>query len=96
MEAIVCRNHPACDSGGRQIGIFDAEHTLLSSTDDAVTARGTAEHFLPPTSRKDIADHLGLTIDTVSRSRMLLEGKAAIERPSGRKICSMFAPRCSV
>jgi CRP-like cAMP-binding protein len=37
-------------------------------------------------SRQDIADYLGLTIETVSRTLTHLENKAAIELPSSRRI----------
>jgi CRP/FNR family nitrogen fixation transcriptional regulator len=40
-----------------------------------------------PMSRQDIADYLGLTIETVSRTLTQLEGKAAIELPSSRRVC---------
>jgi CRP/FNR family nitrogen fixation transcriptional regulator len=39
-----------------------------------------------PMSRQDIADYLGLTIETVSRTLTQLENKAAIELPSSRRI----------
>jgi CRP-like cAMP-binding protein len=39
-----------------------------------------------PMSRQDIADYLGLTIETVSRTLTHLEGKAAIELPRSRHI----------
>jgi CRP-like cAMP-binding protein len=39
-----------------------------------------------PMSRQDIADYLGLTIETVSRTLTHLELAAAIELPSSRKI----------
>jgi len=39
-----------------------------------------------PMSRQDIADYLGLTIETVSRTLTLLESKAAIELPRSRQI----------
>jgi CRP/FNR family nitrogen fixation transcriptional regulator len=37
-------------------------------------------------SRQDIADYLGLTIETVSRSLTQLENVAAIALPSSRRI----------
>jgi CRP-like cAMP-binding protein len=39
-----------------------------------------------PMSRQDIADYLGLTIETVSRTITLLESEAAIEVPTARRI----------
>ncbi len=39
-----------------------------------------------PMSRQDIADYLGLTIETVSRTLTQLESKAAIELPSSRRV----------
>ena len=39
-----------------------------------------------PMSRQDIADYLGLTIETVSRTLTQLEKTAAIELPSSRRI----------
>jgi CRP/FNR family nitrogen fixation transcriptional regulator len=39
-----------------------------------------------PMSRQDIADYLGLTIETVSRTLTHLENAAAIELPSSRRI----------
>ncbi len=39
-----------------------------------------------PMSRQDIADYLGLTIETVSRTLTQLENAAAIELPSSRRI----------
>ncbi|HVZ14710.1 MAG TPA: helix-turn-helix domain-containing protein [Bauldia sp.] len=39
-----------------------------------------------PMSRQDIADYLGLTIETVSRTFTKLEDNAAIELPSSRRI----------
>jgi CRP-like cAMP-binding protein len=39
-----------------------------------------------PMSRQDIADYLGLTIETVSRTLTCLESAAAIEVPTSRRI----------
>jgi CRP-like cAMP-binding protein len=39
-----------------------------------------------PMSRQDIADYLGLTIETVSRTLTQLENSAAISVPSSRRI----------
>jgi CRP/FNR family transcriptional regulator, nitrogen fixation regulation protein len=50
---------------------------------DRVPAGGTVEL---PMSRQDIADYLGLTIETVSRTLKLLEDAAAIEVAKRRRI----------
>jgi CRP-like cAMP-binding protein len=39
-----------------------------------------------PMSRQDIADYLGLTIETVSRTLTHLENAAAIELPTSRRV----------
>ena len=39
-----------------------------------------------PMSRQDIADYLGLTIETVSRTLTILENAATIELSSSRRI----------
>jgi CRP/FNR family nitrogen fixation transcriptional regulator len=39
-----------------------------------------------PMSRQDIADYLGLTIETVSRAFSSMERRALIELPSARKV----------
>jgi len=50
--------------------------------------RAAAERTVDlPMSRQDIADYLGLTIETVSRTLTQLEGKATIELPSSRRVC---------
>lgn len=39
-----------------------------------------------PMSRQDIADYLGLTIETVSRTLTQLEAEAAIALPTSRRV----------
>ena len=39
-----------------------------------------------PMSRQDIADYLGLTIETVSRTLTSLENSSAISLPSARRV----------
>ena len=51
----------------------------------ALQSSGGNEIELPMT-RQDIADYLGLTIETVSRTMTQLENEAAIGMPSSRRI----------
>ena len=51
----------------------------------AARIKSTTEIELPM-SRQDIADYLGLTIETVSRTLTILENSAAIALPSSRRI----------
>lgn len=52
-----------------------------------MAARGTAGNEIDlPMSRQDIADYLGLTIETVSRTLTQLENSAAISVPTSRRI----------
>jgi CRP/FNR family nitrogen fixation transcriptional regulator len=53
------------------------------ATDDAIEL---------PMSRQDIADYLGLTIETVSRTLSALESAAAIEAPTSRRIVLRSRP----
>ena len=48
-----------------------------------------------PMSRQDIADYLGLTIETVSRTLTQLEKTAAIELPTSRRIVLRNRPALS-
>jgi CRP/FNR family nitrogen fixation transcriptional regulator len=48
-----------------------------------------------PMSRQDIADYLGLTIETVSRTLSSLEDSAAIEVPTARRIVLRNRPALS-
>jgi CRP-like cAMP-binding protein len=76
---------------------FAQDHMLLLGRKNAeervasfllqLADRASAERTLDlPMSRQDIADYLGLTIETVSRTLTQLKGKAAIELPSSRQI----------
>ena len=51
-----------------------------------MAARAPAGEVELPMSRQDIADYLGLTIETVSRTLTQLENSAAIAVPSSRRI----------
>jgi CRP-like cAMP-binding protein len=51
-----------------------------------MAARGGGNEIDLPMSRQDIADYLGLTIETVSRTFTQLENSAAIAVPTSRRI----------
>jgi len=47
--------------------------------------RGDLDHIQLPMGRQDMADYLGLTIETVSRMLTQLQGDAIVEFPSSRR-----------
>jgi CRP/FNR family transcriptional regulator, nitrogen fixation regulation protein len=53
---------------------------------NGATRPPTGNEIEPPMSRQDIADYLGMTIETVSRTMTQLENDAAISLPSSRRI----------
>jgi CRP/FNR family nitrogen fixation transcriptional regulator len=52
----------------------------------AARAKALSNEIELPMSRQDIADYLGLTIETVSRTLTQLENSAAIAPPTSRRI----------
>jgi CRP/FNR family transcriptional regulator, nitrogen fixation regulation protein len=56
--------------------------------------RAAAEEIEVPMSRQDIADYLGLTIETISRTLTQLEAQAAIALPTSRRI--VLCNRCAL
>ncbi len=62
-------------------------HERVASFLLEMAARGSGPESVElPMSRQDIADYLGLTIETVSRTLTLLENEAAIALPTSRRI----------
>ncbi len=57
--------------------------TFLMEVDERLGGTGT---FALPMTRRDIADHLGLTIETVSRTFSQLEEDGALLRAGGRQV----------
>jgi CRP-like cAMP-binding protein len=64
-------------SAQERVASFLLEMAERAATDDAIEL---------PMSRQDIADYLGLTIETVSRTLSTLESVAAIAVPTSRRI----------
>ena len=99
VEALAARDHDVARQlwamTGRELQRMQ-EHILLliKSAQERVAGfllemaervKSTNEVELPM-SRQDIADYLGLTIETVSRTMTILENSAAIALPSSRRI----------
>ncbi|MCB5175744.1 MULTISPECIES: helix-turn-helix domain-containing protein [Microvirga] len=68
---------------GRKTALEKIASFLLDMADRASDSEGAIDL---PMSRADIADHLGLTIETVSRSLTQLEREAVIKLPATRRI----------
>jgi CRP/FNR family transcriptional regulator, nitrogen fixation regulation protein len=66
--------------------IKSAEQRLACFLIEMANRKPNREVVELPMSRQDIADYLGLTIETVSRTLTHLEAKAAIALPSSRRI----------
>jgi CRP/FNR family nitrogen fixation transcriptional regulator len=66
-----------CQSATERVASFLVEMAERSPVESVVTL---------PMSRQDIADYLGLTIETVSRTITQLTERGAIEVPSSRTI----------
>jgi CRP-like cAMP-binding protein len=66
--------------------IKTAEERVVSFLLEMAARRPGANAVELPMSRQDIADYLGLTIETVSRTLSQLEDTATIELPSSRRI----------
>jgi CRP/FNR family nitrogen fixation transcriptional regulator len=61
-----------------------------------MSERGSADGVVDlPMSRQDIADYLGLTIETISRTLTILEHDATIELSSSRRIVLRNRPALS-
>ena len=80
---------------GRELGrVQDHILLLIKTAQERVVGfllemadRGSNTNSLElPMSRQDIADYLGLTIETVSRTLTILENAATIELPTSRRI----------
>jgi CRP/FNR family nitrogen fixation transcriptional regulator len=68
------------------LGRKNAEERVASFLLDMARRESAVEVVELPMSRQDIADYLGLTIETVSRTLTQLEDKEAIELPSSRRV----------
>ena len=68
------------------LGRKSAEERVVSFLLDMARRESAVEVVELPMSRQDIADYLGLTIETVSRTLTHLEDKEAIELPTSRRV----------
>jgi CRP-like cAMP-binding protein len=68
------------------LGRKNAEERVASFLLDMARREAAVEVVELPMSRQDIADYLGLTIETVSRTLTQLEDKEAIELPTSRRV----------
>lgn len=68
------------------LGRSSAEERVASFLIEMAKRSANPGEFDLPMSRQDIADYLGLTIETVSRTFSCLERRALIELPSSRKV----------
>ena len=68
------------------LGRKNAEERVVSFLLDMARRESAIEVVELPMSRQDIADYLGLTIETVSRTLTQLEDKEAIELPTSRRV----------
>ncbi len=59
---------------------------LLTRSDEAAPRAGLSQHLRLPMTRSDIADYLGLTIETVSRTLTRLKGEHLIGIPNVSEI----------
>jgi CRP-like cAMP-binding protein len=66
--------------------IKTAEERVVGFLLDMAARVSGGNQFDLPMSRQDIADYLGLTIETVSRTMTQLENLAAIELPTSRRV----------
>jgi CRP-like cAMP-binding protein len=66
--------------------IKTAEERVVGFLLDMAARVSGGNQFELPMSRQDIADYLGLAIETVSRTMTHLESAAAIELPSSRRV----------
>jgi len=68
------------------LGRKSAEERVASFLLDMARRESATEMVELPMSRQDIADYLGLTIETVSRTLTHLEAEEAIELPTSRRV----------
>jgi CRP-like cAMP-binding protein len=74
--------------------IKSARERVASFLIEMASRLAVTDHFELPMSRQDIADYLGLTIETVSRTFSQLETENAISLPTSRKV--VLRNRCAL
>jgi CRP/FNR family nitrogen fixation transcriptional regulator len=66
--------------------VQSAEERVKYFLQQMAARNGQSNTIVLPMARQDIADYLGLTIETVSRTLTLLEARSQIALPSSRKV----------
>lgn len=81
---------------GRMLLLFKSAQERVASFLLEMAERAPASNTIElPMSRQDIADYLGLTIETVSRTLTYLQGAAMIELPASRRVVLRNRPALS-
>jgi CRP-like cAMP-binding protein len=75
------------------LGRKSAEERVATFLLDIAKREGSREVIELPMSRQDMADYLGLTIETVSRTMTQLESSAAIELATARRVVVLSRAR---
>lgn len=71
---------------GRKTALGKVAHFLVMMRDKSIAAGGAGDRIFLPMSRVDIADYLGLTTETVSRTLSALETDGVISKVGRREI----------
>ena len=72
---------------GRKSATEKVASFLVTLLDRVGETRGDRAYFNLPMSRSDIADFLGLTIETISRTLTKLRAEGVIELPNKQRVC---------
>ncbi|BCP53694.1 transcriptional regulator [Kaistia sp. 32K] len=83
---VTAQNLDACQRHALLLGRKTALEKIGSFLSEMAERQGSDEEIELPMSRQDIADYLGLTIETVSRTMTQLEGAGTISLETSRHV----------